>query len=91
MRTRPAARRSGHAARGIPAGAVLRKNGHSAGYELRHGTLTFPEWEWEERDAERRRLVCAEDGCLRAAKLGTHKLGTVRTLHDFDSQSSPNG
>lgn len=45
-------------------------------------TLTFPTWEWAEWD--RTRLVWAENGYLRAAKLGSHKLGTIRTLYDFN-------
>ena len=58
-------------------------------YELEQredGTkLVFPSWEWAEWD--RNRLVWAEHGCLRAAKLGAHKLGTVRTLCDFNEMT----
>jgi hypothetical protein len=45
-------------------------------------TLQVPTWEWA--DWDRDRLVWVEGGCLRAAKLGVRKLGTVRTLYDFN-------
>ncbi len=66
-------------------GWILRRMGWDGGYELEQpgeSKLDFPAWEWAEWD--RRRLVWAEGGCLRAARLGTHKLGPVRTLYDFN-------
>jgi hypothetical protein len=33
---------------------------------------------------DRKRLVWAEKGCLRSARIGSHKLGPVRTLYDFN-------
>jgi len=44
--------------------------------------IPCPNWQWAEWD--RNRLVWAEAGCLRAAKLGAEKMGTIRTLHDFN-------
>jgi hypothetical protein len=59
---------------------------HDDGYELEkpedHCKLQFAEWEWAEWD--RKRLVWVESGCIRTAPLGSHKLGAVRTLYDFN-------
>lgn len=73
----------------IPKGWILRKiirHGRPERHELEqtedHTKLLFPEWEWAEWD--RKRLVWAEAGRLRAASLKSHELGTVRTLHDFN-------
>jgi hypothetical protein len=68
-------------------GWILRKFGWAAqgGYELEQPgecKLPFPGWEWAEWD--RKRLVWAEKGCLRSARIGSHKLGPVRTLYDFN-------
>jgi hypothetical protein len=68
----------------IREGWILRRTGWKNGYELEQPgecRLAFPAWEWAEWD--RHRLVWAEGGYLRAACVGTHKLGTVYTLHDF--------
>jgi hypothetical protein len=54
-------------------------------YELesQHGhTLEFPTWDWAEWD--RKRLVWAEQGCIRAASLGPKGLSAARTLCDFN-------
>ena len=55
-------------------------------YEIEHQEnglkLQIPTSDWV--DWDRNRLVWAEAGCLRAAKLGQQKMGTVRTLHDFN-------
>jgi hypothetical protein len=71
------------AGKNLRGGWVLR--GRRKGYELEQpgeSTLAFPTWEWA--DWDRNRLVWAERGCLLAARLGSHKLGPVRTLHDFN-------
>jgi hypothetical protein len=71
-------------------GWILRRLGWDDGYELEHpeeGKLSFPSWEWAECD--RNRLVWVDSGCLRAARVGTHKLGTVHTLYDFNSMVPP--
>lgn len=44
--------------------------------------IPYPNWQWA--DWDRNRLVWAEAGCLLAAKLGAEKMGTIRTLHDFN-------
>ncbi|MBI2680071.1 MAG: hypothetical protein HYX25_03570 [Candidatus Solibacter usitatus] len=69
----------------VRAGWILRRIGWSGGYELEQPgecKLAFPAWEWA--DWDRRRLVWAESGCLLTARLGSQKLGTVRTLFDFN-------
>lgn len=69
---------------------ILRKVGWNGGYELEQHQeckLAFPSWEWAEWDHQR--LVWADSGCLRAARVGTHKLGPVRTLHDFNDMMPP--
>lgn len=74
----------------IREGWVLRRLGWDGGYELENsqeGKLAFPVWEWAEWD--RHRLVWADAGCLRAAQVGTHKLGAVHTLHDFNGMIPP--
>ena len=71
-------------------GWILRRLGSHDGYELEHpheGKLSFPAWEWAEWD--RHRLVWADSGCLRTAQVGTHKVGTVHTLYDFNSMLPP--
>jgi hypothetical protein len=75
----------------IPKGWILRRTNRypvKDRYELEQpedgSKLLFPAWEWAEWD--RNRLVWAEAGCLRAAKVGVHTLGTVRTLYDFNEQ-----
>jgi hypothetical protein len=71
-------------------GWVLRKVGRQAGYELERpeeGKLSFPAWEWA--DWDRQRLVWAEGGCLRAARVGAQKLGAFRTLYDFNDMVPP--
>jgi len=80
----------------LPHGWVLRrmtKHGRADRHELERqedrATLAFPAWEWAEWD--RNRVVWAEKGCLRAAKLGAHKLGTVLTLYDFNEMTPPSG
>jgi hypothetical protein len=71
----------------IPKGWILRlrQNYLENRYELEqreHGlTLEFPTWEWA--DWDRKRLVWAEQGCLRAARIEPRKLGAVHTLYDF--------
>jgi hypothetical protein len=50
-------------------------------------TLHFPKWEWANWD--RKRLVWVEEGCIRAARLGAHKVGTIRTLYDFNGMKPP--
>jgi len=72
----------------IREGWILRRIGWDPRYELEQPgecKLELPDWEWAEWD--RKRLVWAEGGCLRAARLGTHKLGSVRTLYDFNEPS----
>ena len=49
--------------------------------------LRFPTWEWA--DWDRNRLVWAEAGCLRAARLWSTKLSTARTLYDFNPMQPP--
>ena len=49
--------------------------------------LSFPTWEWA--DWDRKRLVWAESGCLRAAKLGSRGLGKACTLQDFSAMKPP--
>ncbi|HEY3128435.1 MAG TPA: hypothetical protein VGL91_03180 [Acidobacteriota bacterium] len=69
---------------------ILRRVGWNGGYELERsgeGKLSFPVWEWAEWD--RQRIVWADGGCLRAARLGTNKLGAVRTLYDFNGMVPP--
>lgn len=74
----------------LPKGWTLRETERHR-YELEQPEdeikLSFPTWEWAEWD--RSRLVWAEDGLLRAAKLGAHKLGTIRTLYDFNAMNLP--
>ena len=69
----------------IGRGWILRRTGGDAAYELERPAeckLEFPSWEWA--DWDRHRLVWAEGGRLRTARLGTDKLGPVRTLYDFN-------
>jgi hypothetical protein len=71
-------------------GWILRRIGWDGGYELVHpmeGKLLFPAWEWA--DWDRHRLVWAERGCLRTARIGTQKLGSAQTLHDFNRMIPP--
>lgn len=71
-------------------GWILRMIGWGIRYELElpgECKLEFPQWEWA--DWDRGRLAWAEGGCLRAARLGTHKLGTVHTLYDFNTMVPP--
>ena len=66
-------------------GWILRRIGWNGRYELEQPgecKLTLRSWEWA--DWDRHRLVWAEGGCLRTARLGTHKLGPVHTLYDFN-------
>jgi hypothetical protein len=66
-------------------GWILRRVGWPRRYELEQPgecKLEFPNWECA--DWDRHRLVWAEAGRLCAATLGTHKLGSVHTLFDFD-------
>ncbi len=68
-------------------GWILRMLGWSGGYELEQPgecKLAFPDWQWADQDWQR--LAWAEGGCLRAAALGSHKLGAVRTLFDFNEK-----
>jgi hypothetical protein len=72
----------------LPKGWILRRHSpysSSPRHELEQpedgNRLAFPDWEWA--DWDRTRLVWAESGKVRAAQLGSHKLGTVRTLKDF--------
>ena len=74
----------------IREGWILRKTGWRGGYELEQPgecKLSLPTWEWAEWD--RHRPTWAEAGCLRAAAVGTHKLGTVRTLYDSNGMTPP--
>ena len=69
----------------IHEGWVLRRLGWDGEYELEHpreGKLSLPSWECAEWD--RHRLVWADKGCLRAARVGRHGLDSVRTLYDFN-------
>jgi hypothetical protein len=71
-------------------GWILRRIGYRGGYELEQPgecKLAFPAWEWAEWD--RQRIVWADGGCLRAAKVGAHKLGPMRTLYDFNGIVPP--
>jgi hypothetical protein len=71
-------------------GWILRRIGWKAGYELEQPgecKLPFPAWEWAEWDRER--IVWADGGCLRAARIGSHKLGSVHTLYDFNRMPPP--
>ncbi len=71
-------------------GWILRRLGWDGGYELEHpqeGKQSCPNWEWAEWD--RHRLVWAENGCLRAARLGTPKIGIVHNLYDFNGMVPP--
>ena len=75
----------------IREGWILRRIGWNGGYELEHPAeckLAFPAWEWAEWD--RQRIVWADGGYLRAARVGTHKLGAVHTLCDFNGMVPPN-
>lgn len=48
--------------------------------------MSFPDWEWAERDGED--IVYAEFGCLyRRAVMSADKLGEPKLLHDFSSYS----
>jgi hypothetical protein len=70
-------------------GWILRRTGWERGYELEQPgecKLEFKSWEWA--DWDRQRLVWAEGGCLRAARVGSHRLGTVRTLWDSTAPDS---
>lgn len=49
--------------------------------------LSFPVWEWA--DWNRNRLVWAESGCLRAAKLRSQGPVQIRTLQDFNDMRPP--
>jgi hypothetical protein len=75
----------------IPKGWTLRlrRNHLSIQYELEQPEhrlkLEFPTWEWA--DWDRNRLVWAEQGCIRAARLETQKLGATKTLHDFNGMA----
>ena len=69
----------------VSEGWILRRIGWDGPYELEQPgecKLVFPTWGWAEWD--RKRLVWAEGGCLKTAALGSHKLGSVRTLYDFN-------
>jgi hypothetical protein len=69
-------------------GWILRKVGWEGGYELEQaeeGKLAFPAWEWAEWG--RGRLVWAGRGCLWAARVGAHKVGSARALFDFNGMA----
>jgi hypothetical protein len=74
----------------IPDGWTLRlkRNYPTVRYELEHREhgvkLEFPAWEWAEWD--RHRLVWAEQGCIRAARLEPHRLEAACTLYDANNQ-----
>jgi hypothetical protein len=78
----------------MPKGWILRmrQNYLIDRYELQqreHGlTLEFPTWEWA--DLDRKRLVWAEQGCLRAARIEPRKLGAAHTLYDFNGMTPTN-
>jgi hypothetical protein len=72
-------------------GWILRRDDRKGGYELEQPgecKLAFPAWEWAEWD--RQRLVWADGGCVRTARIGTHTLGSINTLADFKSMLPPN-
>jgi len=73
----------------LRAGWILRRLAKNEGYELEQpgeGTLKFPNWEWA--DWDRNRLVWAEGGRIKAARIGAHKVGTIRTLCDLNEMGS---
>jgi len=74
----------------IANGWSLRRIGWDGGYELEQPgecRLSFPNWEWA--DWDRHRLAWTESGCLKAAHLGSHKLGPIHTLCDFNAMNPP--
>lgn len=76
----------------IPRGWTLRRitNYQRVWHELdqrENGlTLEFPTWEWA--DWDRKRLVWAEQGSIRAARIGPQGLGDTRTLCDLNSMTT---
>lgn len=74
----------GQYSRKLPDEWVLRRVTWSGGYVLAHpasGVIAMPCWDWAEWD--RHRLVFAEGGCLREARLGAETVHVGRTLCDF--------
>jgi hypothetical protein len=67
---------------GAPAGRGCYWDAHELKHEATETSLTFPEWEWAELD--RKRLVWAANGELRAARLGDGKLVREQVLHNFN-------
>jgi len=82
----------------LPNGWILRKYAHAEvhpgpgkschwdEHEVEHAELarriTFPKWEWADRDGET--LVWAEGGCLHRAAVLATEVGEARVLHDFN-------
>ncbi len=82
----------------LPHGWILRKYAHAEvrpgpgkgcywdEHEVEHAGLarriTFPKWEWADRDGET--LVWAEGGCLHRAAVRAKEIGEARLLHDFN-------
>jgi hypothetical protein len=72
-------------------GWILRKIGHKPRYQLEQPgehKPNFRSWEWA--DWDRHRLVWAEGGRLMAARVGVHKLHSIRTLYDFNGMVPEN-
>ncbi len=53
------------------------------------GVIEMPDWEWAEWD--RHRLVFAEGGCLREARLGAETVHVGRALCDFNEKELSQG
>ena len=76
--------------KGIRNGWILRRLGWKGSYELEQPgecKINFPGWEWA--DWDRNRLVWVEDGCICTAGIGANKLGSIRTLYDFNGMAPP--
>jgi hypothetical protein len=78
----------------LPGGWILRKVARYPKpdkYELQNlegeCLLDLSGWEWA--DWDRRRVVWAEKGCIKAAKLGRERLNRVRILCDFNEIAEP--
>src|SRR6185436_12588230 len=67
---------------GAPPGRGCYWDAHELRHEPTGSVWLFPEWEWA--DFVDGRLVWAVEGQLRAARLGSGKLGSEKLLHDFN-------
>jgi hypothetical protein len=75
-------RKYAHSEVGAPPGRGCHWDEHELEQPAHQRRLTYPQWEWAERDGES--LVWAEGGCLYRAALHAKSLGERRLLMDFN-------